>query len=389
MRVRGKNLHLFLSPIEHETRLFKEARACLELEVFDEVHVLGAAGSELPAYAAHQSGLRIHRLVTLSKRLSGSRWRARRWPRVVVMACSLLQYAVVGCRLARALRARYISCHNPGLLPVGWLASRLCGGRLVYVPHELEAERAGLGRVGRRVAAALERAFIGRCTAVVVVCEPIAQWYRERYRLDVVHVVRAIPETRDVARRSSGRDSIRAGHGVPSDAVLFIYQGLLDPARGIDRLLEAFVALGDPFHLMLMGFGSSEAHIREVASGCPRVHFQPAVPVDEIVGYSAAADVGLFVLADPVPHSYVLSLPNKFFEYLYAGLPVMVSSNLELLTQLVTEHQLGWVAPSEALESCIRAVRRQDLGFYTPFVERFAEGNRWEDERLVYRDAYQ
>ena len=68
---RRRNLHLFWSPLVHETRMFKEARACLELGIFDEVHVLGYGAPGLPAEERHASGLSIHRLLTASARLAG------------------------------------------------------------------------------------------------------------------------------------------------------------------------------------------------------------------------------------------------------------------------------------------------------------------------------
>jgi glycosyltransferase involved in cell wall biosynthesis len=272
---------------------------------------------------------------------------------------------------------------------MAFLAALSCGARVVYAPHELELERAGLTGVVKRLSVAPERLFVRRCSAVVVVCEPIAAWYREHHRLEEVHIVRAIPEGSAVAARDpAARDAIRHTHGVPAEALLFIYQGLLEPARGVDLLLEAFFALEEPFHLMLMGFGGSEARSREAAATCPRIHFQPAVPIDQIVRYSAAADVGMFALANPVARSYQLSLPNKFFEYVSAGLPVLVSDNLELLSGLVLEHGLGWVASPDALRETIQSIGRDAISERAPAVARFAAANTWERERLVYLSVY-
>jgi glycosyltransferase involved in cell wall biosynthesis len=384
-----RSLHLFWSPLEHETRMFKEARACLELGIFDEVHVLGYQAPGLKAQERHASGLLIHRLLTPSARIDRSDRSHARYVRVAAAVASLLHYAFGAVRSAVAVKPTHISCHNPILLPMAFLAAMFCRAQVVYVPHELEVERAGLTGAFKRLSAAFERWFIRRCSAVVVVCEPIAEWYRDHYGLEAVHVVRAIPEARAVeARDPAARDEIRRLQGVPDEALLFIYQGLLEPARGVDLLLEAFLGLDEPFHLMLMGYGGSEARVREATDACPRIHFQPAVPIDQIVRYSASADVGVFALSNPVARSYQLSLPNKFFEYVAAGLPVLVSDNLELLSGLVGNHGLGWVAAPENLRATIGSIGRDAISERMPAVAQFAANNTWERERLVYQDVY-
>jgi glycosyltransferase involved in cell wall biosynthesis len=384
-----RSLHVFWSPLEHETRMFKEARACLDLGIFHEVHALGYRAPGLMAQERHASGLSIHRLLTPSARIAGANRSPGRARRSAAGLASLAHYAGAAVRLAVRLKPSHITCHNAMLLPMAFLAAACCRAQVVYAPHELEVERAGLTGAFKRFSVALERWFIRRCSAVVVVCEPIAEWYRTHYGLHEVHVVRAIPEGRAVdARDSTASEAIRRTHGVPAEALLFIYQGLLEPARGVELLLEAFLGLDEPFHLMLMGYGGSEAQIREVAAVCPRIHFQPAVPIDQIVRHSAAADVGIFALANPVARSYALSLPNKFFEYVAAGLPVLVSDSLELLSGLVREHALGWTASPEALRETIESIDRDAISERMPAVARFSAAHTWERERLVYREVY-
>ena len=384
-----RNLHLFLSSIEHETRLFKEARATLDLGIFDDVRVLGLQAFGRPDDEIHESGLRIRRLRTASSRQVSSHRTGSRIRRVVNAGLSLVQYAAASIQEAWRGKPSHITCHNPILLPIAFLAARTCGAKVVYAPHELEAERTGLQGLYRKCSAAAERHFAPLCASVVVVCKPIADWYRDRYGLKVVHVVRAIPEGRAVAARDmTAREQIRSAHGVPEHALLFIYQGLLESARGIDSLIDAFLGLDEPYHLMFMGYGSSEHAIREAMLKSPRIHFQPAVPVDEIVRYSAAADVGIFVLANPVSRSYALCLPNKFFEYLCAGLPVVVSDNLELLSALVAEHRLGWVVSPLNLAAVVRSCTPEAIGGFISDVDRFAAENSWQNEKQVFRAIY-
>jgi glycosyltransferase involved in cell wall biosynthesis len=81
---------------------------------------------------------------------------------------------------------------------------------------------------------------------------------------------------------------------------------------------------------------------RELAIG-DRVHVLPAVPVEALISWTSGADLGVSLLQDTCDN-HRLALPNKVFEYLAAGIPV-VTSDLPELRRLVLGHGLGWVAP--------------------------------------------
>ena len=75
------------------------------------------------------------------------------------------------------------------------------------------------------------------------------------------------------------------------------------------------------------------------------VHFLPSVPLDELLGYTADADVGVSLLQDTC-ENHRLALPNKVFEYVAAGVPVVVS-DLPELRRLVEAHGIGWTPPDD------------------------------------------
>jgi glycosyltransferase involved in cell wall biosynthesis len=102
------------------------------------------------------------------------------------------------------------------------------------------------------------------------------------------------------------------------------------------------------------------ARLREIAAkvgAVDRLHLVPPVPSHEVPSYLSEADLALSpILGDSV--SYDMALPNKLFEFLHAGLP-MVVSDCRAMAQFVTEHGLGRVFragdPSD-LADAVRAV---------------------------------
>jgi len=234
-----------------------------------------------------------------------------------------------------------MSVHNVKLLPLGALVKVLTGARLVYDAHELETESASL--VNRPLLKAtckiLEAVFLRFCDQAIVVNEPIADWYRSRHRQLAVAAIHNYPRA---GSRPADRDNrLRLLHDIPDDKVVFIYQGIISADRGLPLLLDVFTRGMVPDGVFVaMGYGDMVEDVREASRRSPHVKFQPAVPQDEIVAYTASADVGL-CLVEAVCLSYELSLPNKLFEYIQAGLPVLVGNPLTEMARLVAHRDLG------------------------------------------------
>ena len=101
-----------------------------------------------------------------------------------------------------------------------------------------------------------------------------------------------------------------------------------------------------------------EARLREIAvrvGAADRLHFVPPVPSHEVPSYLSQADVAVSpILGDSV--SYDEALPNKLFEFLHAGLP-MVVSDCRAVAQFVTDHGLGAVFRAGDPADLARALR--------------------------------
>ena len=127
--------------------------------------------------------------------------------------------------------------------------------------------------------------------------------------------------------------ALRARLGIEREP-LVLHQGAPAPDRGGEQLIEAMAEL-PAAHLVFLGsspFSGYEDGLREraVAAGLgDRVHFLPSVPLDRLLEHTADADVGVSLLQDTC-ENHRLALPNKVFEYVAAGVPVVVSELPEL-----------------------------------------------------------
>ena len=385
------NLHIFLSTIESETRLFKETQFTLEQKIFPSVAVCGLWGRGTNTYEKFEWGLEVYRKRTFLTAFSGGDLSSMpRLFRVIIATLSLLQFAIFIIRTAISLRPTHVTCHNCLLLPLSWLLAKFLGTRLVYAPHELETERTHLHGLQKKLEQLFERVLVRSCDRLVVVCEPISDWYKERYQIDNISVIRNLPKAKDTYVCNKPRFDFREIFKIPSESMIFIYQGILGSARGTPTLLNIFS--GEKLkeaHLVLMGFGDDSCieEIKDFQRMYSNIHYHPAVPMEEIISHTSSADVGIFV-SDATSLSYQYALPNKFFEYLHGGLPVIVSDNLSYLSSLVKTNSLGWVANIDELERVILDIHKESVEAARFSVKEYSSKALWENDAEQYHSVY-
>ena len=142
-------------------------------------------------------------------------------------------------------------------------------------------------------------------------------------------------------------DFLRRELGLPSSTRIVLFQGRLGPRLGLDEAAEAVVAVPGAV-LVLLGFGRGfdRERARDDEPRFQDRHFTlPARHPDDLLRWTAAADVALVPLP-PVSINQRLSSPNKFWEALAAGTPVVVPAQLTYMAGIVTGEDLGVIAAS-------------------------------------------
>jgi glycosyltransferase involved in cell wall biosynthesis len=380
--------HIFLSILTHESRLEKICRTTLKLKLVEKVEVLGLWESGLKKTESF-GDLHYTRIATFSK----TRPVKYRWLKMLLAILSFLQYqAIVVLKIWKA-KPRYTVIHNAALLPVGFFAAKLVRSKVIYEPHELESKQTGRNRVVGSVIRNVEKLFIGSCHSVVTVCQPIADFYRLTFGIpdQRLFVVTNQPENPYYGQDYPRTDMFRNLFNIPQYAIIYLYQGGLDKSRGIQECLDTFSAMNSNHHIVFMGYGPMEEDICKYSVAYSNIHFKSAVPVAEILKYTASADVGLFVIPDPaISESYRSSLPNKFFEYAIAGLHICISDNFEWMSQILIKEQLGTVIGSNKsdLENWMLSINKERVTQLSEKSRSFRRNVGWQGEEQKYNLIY-
>ena len=261
---------------------------------------------------------------------------------------------------------------------------------LVYDSHEFWTEQSSLvdRPLMRSCWSLLEQRLIRRVDRIITVSGSIAQSLKERYSLDEVVVLRNLPLFRHKVQSNLIRETL----DLPAERPIVLYQGGFLTENGLREQIEAAAGFAAAF--VLIGDGPSEQALRNQvrAEGLEdRVYFIPRVPFHQLHNYTCSADLGLCLIKG-TGKSFYYSLPNKLFEYMMAGLPIL-ASNFPEMQRVVRETRTGaTVDPTD-----IAAIREQITAFLDNAEQReacaqaslqAAQSYNWERESVQLTQLY-
>lgn len=250
---------------------------------------------------------------------------------------NFLFYAEYNLRLFFYLFFRkydYILANDLDTLPACYTVSRMKRTPLIYDSHEYFVETPELqGRTFvQSFWRAIEKFILPSLKNAITVSNPIAEAYKINYGISM-QVMRNLP--------SLYREFIEEKVSFPTENKVILYQGVLNPGRGIKPMIEALKFL-DKVDLVIIGFGKVEQELKDftVEKGMKdRVHFLGRLAYEKLPNYAKIADIGM-VLEQPIGKSFEFSLPNKLFDFIHAGLPIIASPLVEV-KNIIEEYKVG------------------------------------------------
>lgn len=227
------------------------------------------------------------------------------------------------------------------VLPALTGVARRQQARIVYDARELYPYVAStVGRPWIRVFWWLvERSHIRKADLVLTVSNGIADKLADLYDIPRPTLLYNVPEITAIPERRS----LRGTSDLSFNSVLILHQGQMRPDRGCELLVDAMRDV-DGAILVFLGDGPLRPRLEAQAAAArisSRVVFVDAVPPDELLAYTASADIGVTLLQDTCLN-HRLALPNKLFEYLAAHVPV-IASDLSEIRKVVSTYDVGQV----------------------------------------------
>lgn len=223
------------------------------------------------------------------------------------------------------------------LLPNFWI-SKLKRIPLIYDSHEYFTEvpelvsRPKVQRVWKRI----EEYVVPKLPEMITVNQSIADLFHEKYGIKV-HIIRNIP-----MRKMLPAPASRQEVGLDPNKHILVLQGSgINIHRGSEELLDAMQYLDD-CQLVIIGGGDVLPILKEKVAANhwdDRVKFFPRMPYQQMMAITQLAELG-FTLDKDTNLNYRFSLPNKLFDYIQAGVPI-IASHLTEIERIITDYNIG------------------------------------------------
>ncbi|MFP5470625.1 MAG: glycosyltransferase [Bacteroidia bacterium] len=262
-----------------------------------------------------------------------------------------------------------------------YLSSKIKKSKLVYDSHELFTEVPELNNrpTIKKIWLIIEQWIFPKLKIIFTVSHSIAKIYSEKYKVDV-RVVRNLPFKKDFLGSFSDRENI------------ILYQGAINLNRGVEELVLAMNMVSNA-SLLIVGDGDVINSVKELVrlnNLENKVKFFGKVPFEDLDEISNQAILGVS-LEKSSSKSYAYSLPNKVFDYIKNGVPVLVS-NLPEVKKIVEQYNVGQVlneiSPKEIADKInVLLSSKEMLQHYSKnCVEAHQELN-WEHEKQIIISA--
>ena len=235
------------------------------------------------------------------------------------------------------------------------------GAKLVYDSHELWLESSryfiatsALNRLRYRIT---EKILTPRTDAVIAVTPSRGEVMKKLY--PSIRKLVIIENSTDPIEKLQESSYLRNRLGIPVSVPVILYQGIICPERGLDKLLEAASILrNEDIAIVIMGHDAWQGKLHRMHSEMnlkDSVFLLPPVPSETLPEVTVSADVGLILFENTCLNHYY-SLPNKLYEYMMAGLPI-IASDFPEMARIINKHNCGILVDSTDAEAIASGIR--------------------------------
>lgn len=270
-----------------------------------------------------------------------------------------------------------------------YLVSKWRKKPLVYDSHEYFCgELSVISKpISYKVWHGIERRIFPKLKTVITVSQSIVDQYEREYGVRP-YLVRNIP-TAALPAVTATREEL----GMPADKTVLLLQGAgINEGHGVEDLVKAMRQLPD-CHLFIVGTGTIVPQLKQMTETLclhERVTFIPRQTRERLFNYTALADIGICPGKDVGPNAR-FSLPNKIFEYIKAGTP-MVVADLPEWERVMRQYEVGTVAEGFTPETITAAVKElsnpEKLASCRANCRTAASELTWENEEKVLEEVY-
>jgi glycosyltransferase involved in cell wall biosynthesis len=234
-------------------------------------------------------------------------------------------------------------------------------------------------KIMRFLGSSAENRFIKQVDHFITVGEMLRKYFENTHKYKGIKVVMNCPSLNSNIQKKD----LRQLFNIPTDGKICIYQGVLNKGRGLEMLIKAFCHTKDNVFLIIFGEGPLKEQLISMIKTLrisKKIIFLPLIEASKLISYTAGADIGINLL-EPINLSKKFALPNKIFEYIHVGIPIISSKTLEMEI-IYRKYNLGMLIENST-EKIALAINHLSENNNTTFIENCAKAKleyNWEQQ---------
>ncbi len=257
--------------------------------------------------------------------------------------------------LIKILFKKYDVIFFRGIIPIPAILIRqwFNKSKLIYDAHEyfrghLIFEHRPIRRI---IWMKFEEQIVKQVETVITVSEPLAELLKKDYPfVKSIDVIRSVPDINEKIQNTLQSQKTEK---------LILFHGYFLPGRALENIIKSMQNISDPsVKLILIGEGILENKLKLLANDLDlnkKIEFLPFIPNEQLIEFISKGDVGLVIIEpDCINRKY--ALPNKFFECIHAGLPVL-ASKIPTLQLYVDQYQVGQTVDPNDVNGIAKSIK--------------------------------
>lgn len=371
--MKTKILHISNTVIEFDSRILKELSSLSETN-FYEIYVLGLMTYNKSSNLDFCKQLSVTSYTTKFLKFT---------PRPFRYVFNLLEFNFKVLFKGFPVKPDVIHVHDTFGLLGAIIIKFFIGSSIIYDAHELESDKNGQSKILSLSTLLLEKLCWKSIDHFITVSDSIRDWYWDNFSEVQSTIVYNSPIINTKTVGEKWNLALKDEYGITKDCRSFVYLGILMPGRGIEIFIETFKEKSNNLHLIIIGDGPLKEVVLSAAHNSPNIHYHPLVPHDQVVDYVSNFDFGLCLL-ERVSLSDYYALPNKFFEYSFAGLS-MIASNFPEISAAIEKYNLGVCCEPDKISfsNAIDRIVSEKLPDPKPIYEL-----SWESQSIKLKELY-
>ncbi len=250
-------------------------------------------------------------------------------------------------------------------LPASVIAAKIKRAKVYYDSREIYSELPSLEnrKQLKKFFKIIERIFIQHTDCVFTTGEMDSEYIEKLYSLKQTYLLRNLP----LMKKNISPINYHTEFNIPSNQLIVLYQGIIVVGRGLETCFKAVKKM-DNLYLVILGGGEHIEQFKSLSKEMKindRVFFAGKISQDKLLNYTAGAFAGLSLIDDISINNHY-ALPNKLFEYVMSGLPV-IASNLPQMKKIVLEYDIGAVIKESNEDELVEVL------------------NKWSNDQSLYK----